>query len=294
MSGALTRYGRESFTKAGHYVILSVIALVFIMPLVFMIISSLKPSLQLLSDTSSMRAFLPVGEISLQNYVDMLQRVPFGRFLFNSMLVTVTTVGFGLAINSMAAFSFAFLRWKGKNIALAIVIATFIIPFESTAIPLLMVVNELPWVGLEGFIWGWLNSYHVQIIPFLAYSFQIFLFYQFFKEMPDDIVEAARIDGAGWFTIYRRVILPISGPVFATAAILRFLDMWNQYLWPIMVVQSERFRPLMVGLQYFFQLNVAWGEVMAYLSCITVPVLIFYLSLQRAFIESIATTGVKG
>ena len=91
-----------------------------------------------------------------------------------------------------------------------------------------------------------------------------------------------------------KVLMPLSGPVIATAAILKFLVMYNQYLWPLMVVQEEQYRPVLVGLQYFFQLNIAWGEVMAYLSLITVPVLVFYLILQRAFIASIASTGVKG
>jgi len=216
------------------------------------------------------------------------------QFILNSVFVTTTTVVLGLIVNSMAAFSFALLRWRAKNTLLSVIIATFIVPFETIAVPLLLIVNVLPWFGPEGFHQGWLNTHHVQIIPFIATSFQIFLFYQFFKDLPQELVEAARIDGANPFQIYWRVIIPVSGPVLATAAILRFLDMWNQYLWPLMVVQSEQYRPVMVGLQYFFQLDVAWGEIMAYLSTITIPVLILYLVLQRAFIESIATTGVKG
>ena len=94
--------------------------------------------------------------------------------------------------------------------------------------------------------------------------------------------------------IYRRVVMPLSGPVIATAAILKFLAMYNQYLWPLISTQSEDYRPVMVGVQYFFQLSLAWGELMAYLSMITVPVLVFYLVLQRAFISSIASTGLKG
>ncbi|PJN92727.1 sugar ABC transporter permease, partial [Amaricoccus sp. HAR-UPW-R2A-40] len=97
-----------------------------------------------------------------------------------------------------------------------------------------------------------------------------------------------RVEGASWFQIYRKVVMPLSGPVLATAAILKFLAMYNQYLWPLMVTQAEGYRPVMVGLQYFFQLNPVWGELMAYLSVITVPVLAFYLFLQRAFIASIA------
>lgn len=278
----------------GNYTLLIILAFVFMFPIVFMIVSSLKPNLQLLQDTSSLRAFLPVGDISFNNYTDAFQRVPMGRFIFNSIFVTVTTVILGLIVNSMAAFSFAILRWKYKNLLLAIIVATFIIPFQTIAVPLLLIVNSLPWISAEGISTGWLNSYHVQIIPFVASSFQIFLFYQFFKDLPKELVEAARIDGANSFQIYRQVFVPISGPVFATVAILSFLAMWNQFLWPLMVVQSEQYRPVMVGIQYFFQLNVEWGEIMAYLSTITIPVLILYLSLQRAFIESIASSGVKG
>ena len=134
----------------------------------------------------------------------------------------------------------------------------------------------------------------MQIIPFISDALTIFLFVQYFRDLPKDLVDAARVDGASYFQIYRRIIVPLAGPVFATAAILKFLSMYNQYLWPVMSAQSEDYRPIMVGLQYFFQLNIAWGEMMAYLTVITVPVLLFYLSLQRAFIASIASTGVKG
>jgi multiple sugar transport system permease protein len=131
-------------------------------------------------------------------------------------------------------------------------------------------------------------------MPFIADGLTIFLFVQYFKDLPGELIEAARVEGASWLQIYRRIVMPLAGPVLATAAILKFLVMYNQYLWPLMVVQEEGYRPVMVGLQYYFQQNVAWGEVMAYLSMITVPVLAFYLYLQRAFIASIASTGVKG
>jgi multiple sugar transport system permease protein len=277
-----------------RYVILILVGLIFVLPIVFMIMSSLKPEMQLLRDTSSLRAFLPVGDISLDNYKDAFERVPIVQFLFNSAFVTITTVALGLFVNSMAAFSFALLRWRAKNMILSTILATFIVPFEAVMIPLLLIVNQLPWIGLDGISYGWLNTYHVQIIPFVASPFQIFLFYQFFKDLPQELVEAARIDGANSFQIYYRIIVPISGPVFATAIILRILDMWNQFMWPLMVVQTEELRPVLVGLQYFFQLDIAWGEIMAYLSTLTIPVIIIYLALQRTFIESIASTGVKG
>jgi multiple sugar transport system permease protein len=278
----------------GRYALLVALALAFLFPIVFMVISSLKPDLQILQDSSSLRAFLPVGEISLDNYSEAFVRAPTARFIFNSVVVTTLTVLLGLFINSMAGYALTIPRWSGREIVLTIIIATLIVPFETIAIPLLLIVSKLPWVGAEGLQTGWLNTYHVQIIPFVANSFSIFLFVQFFKSLPGELVEAARIDGASWFQIYQRIILPLSGPVIATVAILTFLPMWNSYLWPTMVVQVEDARPVMVGLQYFFQLNVAWGEIMAYLSTITIPVLLLFLALQRAFMESIASTGIKG
>ena len=276
------------------YTVLCLIAAIFSFPLIFMVISSLKPSQQLLADAHSFRALLPVGDISLNNYFDAFKRAPVALFVFNSVLVTGVTVIASLAVCSAAAFAFAFVKWKGRDLALTVILATLIVPFETIAIPLLLEASKLPWIGLDGITWGWLNSYRVQIVPFIADGLTIYLFVQYFKDLPGELIEAARVEGASWFAIYLRVVMPLSGPVLATAAILKFLVMYNQYLWPIMVTQEEQYRPVMVGLQYFFQLNRAWGEIMAYLSLITVPVLAFYLYLQKAFIASIASTGVKG
>lgn len=288
---------RMSFGTFGPPVTRVLLAIVFLFPILLMFMSSLKPTEQLLSDTRSWRAFLPVGHLSFENYRGVFRRAPAGRFLFNSFLVSVLTVLLGLLVNSLAGFSLARLRWRGQKFVLTLVIATLIVPFEVIAIPLLFVVNKLPWLHFSGGFGveqGWINSYRVQIIPFVANAFSIFLFTQHFKSLPVELDEAALVDGASWWHIYSRLIVPLSGPVFATVSILTFLPAWNQYLWPKMVTQSESIRPVMIGLQYFFQLNIQWGEIMAYLSLITVPVLILFVLLQRAFVESIASTGVKG
>ena len=290
----MTQKNRNRLATTIRYSLMILLGAIFAVPLLFMVISSFKPGLQILQDSASLRAFLPVGELSFQNYFDAVERAPVARVIFNSILVTSITLAIGLFICSLAAFALANMRWKGQGVVLMVIIATFIVPFETIAVPLLMIVSQLPTVGAEGFSYGWLNTYHVQIIPFIVDAFTVFLFVQFFKSLPYELIEAARIDGASWFQIYARVIVPVSGPVFATAAILKGLVMWNQYLWPIMVVQSEEIRPVMVGLGYFFQLNIAWGEVMAYLSVITVPILVLFLSLQRVFVESIASSGIKG
>ena len=285
---------RRRVHLALRYAVLMLVAIVFIFPLLFMVMGSLKPQDQLLADTSSLRAFLPVGDVSLDNYRDAFARAPVVTFVVNSVLVTGVTVLLSLLTCSLAAFSFVFLEWRGRGLLLGIILATLIVPFETIAIPLLLMVSKLPWIGLEGFEVGWLNTYRVQIIPWIADGLTIFLFVQFFKDLPRELIEAARVEGASWLQIYLKVVMPLSGPVLATAAILKFLVMYNQYLWPLIVVQEESVRPVMVGLGYFFQLNTAWGEVMAYLTVITLPVLTFYLILQRAFIASIASTGVKG
>ncbi|GHF55326.1 sn-glycerol-3-phosphate transport system permease protein UgpE [Streptomyces mashuensis] len=284
--------------RAWSYLALTGLAAFFLFPLVFMFISSLKPDGQLLSDIGSWRAFLPVGDISLDNYSAVFGRVPVGRFLLNSLLVTAAVVVLGLVVNSMAGFALSRLRWRGRGLVTGIVVATLIVPFETIAVPLVYWVAHLPIVFFQDGVpvWdiGWLDSYQVQIIPFVANAFSIFLFRQYFSTIPVSIDEAARIDGAGWFTIYRRIAVPLSGPAFATVAVLTFLPAWNQYLWPAMVVQDEKLRPVMVGMQYFFQDNPAWGEVMAYTSMITLPVLVVFLAFQRAFVSSVAASGVKG
>ncbi len=294
---------RQRLATSLRYTVMTLLGLMFALPIIFMMVSSLKPSLQILRDSSSLLAFLPVGDISLQNYPAAVERAPVARFVFNSLVVTTITVTLGLLINSLMGFALANMRWKGKEIVLSVIIATLILPFETIAVPLLMVVSRLPWIGAEGITTGWLNSYQVQIIPFIVDAFSIFLFVQFFKSVPYEIIEAARIDGANWLQIFGQIVAPISGPVFATAAILRGLFMWNQYLWPSMVVQTDAYRPVMIGLGFFWQTFgsntpgegiLPWGQMMAYLSIITIPIIIFFLLLQDAFVKSIASTGVKG
>lgn len=291
--------------RKGHlwsYLPLVLLAMTFALPLVFMVVSSFKPRGEILADLTSWRAFAPVGDLSMVNYYDVFDRVPVGRFFFNSMFVTVSIVVIGLLVNSMAGFALARLRFKGKNYLLAGIIATLIVPFETFAIPMVYWVSNLPRVALysDGFAieQGWNNSYQVLIIPFIANAFSIFLFTQFFKTIPKSLDEAAMIDGAGWFRTYRSVIAPLAGPAFATSAILTFLPQWNSYLWPLLVIQEEKLRPVQVGMRYFFATGTAegtpWGQIMAYTTMITIPVIVVFLMFQRSFVSSIASSGVKG
>jgi multiple sugar transport system permease protein len=291
-----TRSGRSKLILLQALRILLVFFFAF--PIVFMFVSSFKPDVQIFKDLGSWRGFVPVGHISLDNYRGVFDRVPVGRFMMNSIGISVITVVLGIFVNSLAAFSLSRLQWRGRQLVLTAIIATLIVPFETFALPLVWWVNKLPWLELHGFslalTTGWLDTYRVQIIPFIANAFSIYLFYQYFNSIPKELDEAARVDGASWFMIYRKVVLPLSGPAIATVAILTFLPAWNSYLWPLMTIQTEDLRPVMIGIQYFYQLNVAWGQIMAYASMITVPVLVLFVAFQRSFINSIAASGVKG
>lgn len=277
----------------GDYLVLGVLAVFFLFPIVFMFVSSLKSNeTQLLNDMGSLKAFIPYGTISLQNFSSVFARVPFGQYLFNSLFIVITIVVLGLFINSLIAYALARMRFPGRDLMLAVVVALLIIPFESVAVPLLLLVNNLPW--FDGSI-GWIDSYQVQIIPFLADAFSIFLFYQFFIGLPKELEEAAVVDGASRFRRYWQIIVPLSRPVFATVAILQFLAHFGDFLWPLMVTTGDTFRPLMVGMQVFFgQTPRIWGPIMAYASMATIPILIVFLLFQKWFIQSVASAGAKG
>lgn len=276
--------------------------LLFSLPLLFMISSSLKGPQQIFADVKSWKAFLPVGDVNFDQYVGVFERLPLGQFLFNSIFISAVVVILGLFVNSLAGFAIARLKFRGQGGILVFLIATLVIPFETIAMPLLVLVNSLPRISFEDgtieLTTGWLNTYLVQIAPFIASGFSIFLFVQYFKTIPKELDEAAIIDGAGFFSIYWRIIVPLAGPAFATSAILSFLAIWNAYLWPVMVVQTEALRTVQVGLDYFFastsEEGTQWGEIMAYSTLITLPILIIFVIFQRAFVASVASSGVKG
>lgn len=293
-----SRSARARWRKIGSYAGLILATSVAVGPILFMLVSSLKPDQQIFADMGTLRSFLPLGDISLDNYVAVFDRVPAARFIANSLIVTVSIVLFGLVVNSMIGFAISRMKWKGKNFILSFVIATLVLPFETFAVPMVYWVSKLPnisWVQ-DGFLLkqGLLNTYSVQILPFVANGLAIYLFAQHFSNIPKELDEAARMDGASWFTIYSRMALPLSKPTIATVAIITMLPAWNSYLWPLMVIQSERLRPASVGMQYFFQLKPVWGEIMAYGMLITLPVLIIFFIFQRSFVTSLAASGLKG
>ncbi|MFP4199221.1 MAG: carbohydrate ABC transporter permease [Halanaerobium sp.] len=266
------------------YIIMLILSIFFIFPLFYMISVSLNPDeTSILRNMASVRAFFP-GQISLKNFFDVFERMPFARFLFNSTFIVSTTIIIGLLTNSMMAFALARLRWKGRALIVSGVVALMIIPFEAIAVPLLLITNRL----------GWLDSYHVQIIPFIANPLYIFLLFQFFKNFPSELEEAAIIDGANWFGIYWRIALPLSKPILSSVAILHFLMQWGSFLWPLMVTRGPEYRPLTVAMEVFFgQYPRNWGDIMAFAAMITIPVLLLFLYLQDTYVNTVARSGIK-
>ncbi len=284
---------RRGLRVGFDYFIMTILAIFFIFPIIFMLVTSIKSNeMQILSDVSTLKAFVPYGDLGFENFRDVFTRMKFGRLLFNSTTITLVTVVSGLLVNSLIAYALARLRFKGRNTLLSIMIALIIVPFQAVAIPLLLLVNKLPWFGGAT---SWLNTYHVQIIPFIADAFSIFLFYQFFINIPKDLEEAALVDGASLSRIYWNIVLPLSRPIFATVAILQALANWNRFMWPLMVTRGVEARPLTVGMQTFFgQDPRIWGDLLAFASMITIPVLIVFLLFQKWFVQSVASTGIKG
>lgn len=282
--------------KVAQYALHALLVAFFLLPLVFMFVSAFKgDELQLLGDMGSLMAFVPHGDLSLQNFHDVFDRSPFKLAFFNSVLTVSLTVALGLIVNSMLAYALARFQFRGRDILLAMVVALIIIPFEAVAVPLLLLVNELPWFNGQSVVTGWLDSYHVQVIPFVANAFSVYLFYQFFIALPKDLEEAALMDGASRWRIYWSIVMPLSKPVIATVTVLQFLARWGDLLWPVMVVRGDTFATLPLAMQTFFgQFPRQWGDVMAFAAMATLPTLLLFIVFQRWFVKSAISSGIKG
>jgi multiple sugar transport system permease protein len=277
--------GPSPARRALSYLLLAALTLLFIAPLAFMFIGSLKPSEKVLD---GLGGFIP-EDLSFDNYSGVFDRFDsestgyFSWFFLTSTLVASVIVIAGLVVNSMVAYSLARLQWRGRNLSLTAVVLLVILPFEAIAVPLFYMLSD------------YRNTYYVQFLPFIANAFSIYLFYTFFVGLPKQIEEAARVDGAGPWKTFFLIALPMSKPVFATVTILQFLAAWGAFLWPVMVVDQPRYRPLPLAIAVFQgQPPIDWGQIFAFGVMMSLPVLIVFLVFQRWFIQSVATSGLKG
>ncbi len=221
-----------------------------------------------------------------QNYADAFEKMDFWHNLRNTLFICVTVVLGTLLSCSLVAYSFARIPWRGRDIVFVLVLATMMLPYQVTLIPLFALYRELGWVG----------TFKPLIIPaFFGTPFYIFLLRQFFLGVPQDLSASARIDGCNEFGIYFFIILPLSKPALATTALFMFLYQWADFLSPLVYLQDDRQYTLAIALQQFQSHHEsAWGPLMAMSSVITIPIILLFFLTQRTFIQGITLTGLKG
>jgi multiple sugar transport system permease protein len=265
-------------------VILGLVALIFISPVIFMIVTSFKTRGEA---TAIPPSWIP-DPFSLEAYQTILApgtNTPVLRWFANSMLAAVVHSALVVVTASLAAYPLARMNFRGKRIVFSVIVATLLVPPVILVIPNYLLVSEL----------GWLNSLIAIIVPTAASAFGVFFMRQFFISLPDDLEEAARIDGANRFQMFTRIIIPLAKPAMATLALLAFLGNWNDFLWPVYVLFTPEVQTLPPGLSTLQSANaVRYDLLMAGAVVASVPVLALFVFLQRFIIEGVSRSGVKG
>ena len=269
---------RRRLPSPWHLVLIPIAALMAT-PLVWMLITSLST----LEETRRFPPQLP-SSLHWHNYVQAWTDSPFGRWLINSTIVSTTCVISNLVLCSLAGYAFARLRFPGKRLLFLAILATLMVPFQVVMIPTLLIVKHL----------GLVDTLPALIVPNLVTPFGIYLLRQFFVSLPFELEEAALIDGASRLRILRSVLLPLMGPPLSTLAVLTFLSVWNDFLWPLVVTSSPDVMTVQLGLTTFQSAHYTnWPVLMAGTLLSQLPVLLLFIVGQRFFVSSIATTGIK-
>ncbi len=264
------------------YVLLLLGGIVILTPFAWMLSTSLKLPSQVFSWPIQ---WIP-DPIVWENYIVALTSRPFGRYALNSTIISSATVVGTVLSASLVAFSFARLRWKGRDFLFFVVLATMMLPHSITLVPRFVIFAQLDWV----------DTFLPLIVPeFGAEAFSVFLMRQFFRTIPPALDEAAKIDGCGYFGIYWRIMLPLSKPVVGIVAINAFRRSWDQFLEPLVYLNSSRLWTLTLGLRAFQQeFTVDWHLLMASSTVVMLPVLVLFFLAQKYFIQGIVFTGLKG
>lgn len=266
---------------AGYYVVSIVLAVIALIPFLWMISTSLKSRGALMSIPIE---WIP-AEPTLDGYAKVFSRFPFLRTIGNSLFISVAYTLITLISASMAAFAFAKLRFRGSGAILSVYIATMMIPTQVTMIPLFVVMNRL----------GLIDSYASVILPSMFKPFAVFLLVQQMKTIPNDYIDAARIDGAGLFQTYRKVALPLCIPTLATLAVTTFMESWNDYLWPLLMLTDRNKMTLPIALSTLNgQYSTEYNVLMAGSLISMIPIIIIYIAAQKQFKSGLMAGGIKG
>jgi len=277
-----TQGGGRTASNAWTYVLLVGGLVIMVGPFLWMVLGSIKPEADFLTSVPTLLPSTPTTD----NFRRLFEQLDFPRFFFNSSFIALAVTVGNLVFCPMLGYALAKLRWRGKRLIMGVVLATLMVPAGITLIPNFILMSGL----------GFVNSYPGLILPFLAGPFGVFLMRQFMLGIPNELLEAARMDGANEFRVFWSVVMPIATPVIATLGILTFLGNWNSFLYPLVMATEPNMYTLPVALATFAtgQYQADHGMLMAGSVVLIVPVLIIFILFQRWITEGIATTGLKG
>lgn len=250
-------------------------------PFVWMILSSFKPAVELLRMPPK---FWPEQGLYLENYKEVLKQLPFGRYILNSLFVSAINTAVGLFTSALTGYIFAKYDFFGRNVLFVALLGSMMIPFQVIMIPMYVLMVDM----------GWVNNYQALTVPYFYSIFGVFLMRQFTLKLPNELTEAAKIDGCSHFGTFFRVIIPLIKTSMAALAIFLFMGSWNDYLWPLIVVDSDAYRTIPLGLGTFIhQRGMKYDLLMAASVMSVLPILVVFVFAQKNFIEGIALTGIK-
>ncbi|MGO4497960.1 carbohydrate ABC transporter permease [Paenibacillus sp. 2RAB27] len=281
--------------KIALSIIVLIFSLLMIFPFLLMVLTSLKTMGDIMSPSF---IFFPKTFV-WHNYVEAMSRGNWSRYFFNSLFVTMITVVVSLLLNSIAGYSFARLNFKGRDLLFLISLIGLMIPPQVTMIPVFLILRHVPFAGGNDFLGqgglGWINSYMGLIAPYVAGSFGVFLFRQFYLGFPKELDDAAKIDGLTRFQTFMHIYVPVSKPIFATLIALKATQSWNEYTWPLIVTNADSMKTVQLALTMFRdETQVQWNLLMSATTLIILPLLILFLFTQKYFVEGIVTSGIKG
>lgn len=282
-------------SRAVLYIFLILSSIAMLAPFVYMVSVSLKPDyeLQNISSLSFLRT------INWRNYVTAWKRANFSQYAWNTVVYAVISTVGQVALGAVAGYSFARLKFRGSNLLFLLVLITMMIPFQLLLVPLFVMMKHWPLAGGNNF-WGaggtgLVDSIQGLLLPNLVTPLGIFLMRQFTLSLPSELADAARIDGAGEFTIFSKIMLPLTKPALVTLGVFAFQDAWNDFTWPLVISTTAQSRTLQLGLQIFQDQSLTeWGPLMAGTTITVLPLVLIYTLGQQYFVEGIALTGVKG
>jgi len=262
------------------YPLLILIALIGLLPYYWMVSSSVKTPANMFAVPPQ---WIP-HPINWRAYGEAWRAQDFTRYFLNSALVSVAITAGNLLLASLAGYSLSKFRYAGRGVLFLLILSTMMLPLEVTMVPLFLIVKKLDWP----------NTYAGLIVPFLVEGFGVFLMRQYLQSIPNELIEAARIDGASEFRIYAQIVMPLCKPALAALGVFTFREAWDMYIWPLIIVTKDSLRTLPLGISLFMSsFGTAWDQLMAVAAIGTLPMILLFFFLQRSFIQGIAISGLK-